>query len=211
MVMARSWTNCPAGSAATRSAQTTTPIAGRCEIVFSSEHCGAPNRTILEFSSQNSCQPCHRQRSLLEDLRHSSDKPPTEPNACQREGLFCFRHRWCYNIAMQRTLEWIKNQNFQGFGCSECNWKFKPVGALVGDSLDEMKRNYLAIVKESLLPMLCQPQKFHWSNRAGEKNRATCSYFRSSSRGRYTGNDIRPSSCFLRHSQTLFRARNARG
>jgi len=155
MVMARSWTNCPAGSAATRSAQTTTPIAGRCEIVFSSEHCGAPNRTILEFSSQNSCQPCHRQRSLLEDLRHSSDKPPTEPNACQREGLFCFRHRWCYNIAMQRTLEWIKNQNFQGFGCSECNWKFKPVGALVGDSLDEMKRNYLAQCKREFAAHAC--------------------------------------------------------
>jgi hypothetical protein len=45
---------------------------------------------------------------------------------------------------MQRKLEWIESQNFQGFGCSECNWKFKPLGALVGDSLDEMKRNYEA-------------------------------------------------------------------
>jgi len=45
---------------------------------------------------------------------------------------------------MQRTLEWIKEQDFQGFGCSECSWKFKPLGALVGDSLDEMKRNYEA-------------------------------------------------------------------
>jgi hypothetical protein len=45
---------------------------------------------------------------------------------------------------MQRKLEWIESQHFQGFGCSECNWKFRPLGALVGDSLDEMKRNYEA-------------------------------------------------------------------
>jgi hypothetical protein len=43
---------------------------------------------------------------------------------------------------MPRTLEWIKRQNFQGFGCSECDWKFNPSGALAGDSLDEMKRKY---------------------------------------------------------------------
>jgi hypothetical protein len=45
---------------------------------------------------------------------------------------------------MPRKLEWIQSENFQGFGCSECNWKFKPSGALVGDSIDEMKRKYEA-------------------------------------------------------------------
>jgi hypothetical protein len=49
-----------------------------------------------------------------------------------------------YNAAMPRSLKWIKSQNFQGFGCSECSWKFSPTGALAGDSLDEMKRKYEA-------------------------------------------------------------------
>jgi hypothetical protein len=45
---------------------------------------------------------------------------------------------------MPRTLEWTNTKNFQGFGCSACNWKFKPSGALAGDSLDEMKKDYEA-------------------------------------------------------------------
>ena len=43
-----------------------------------------------------------------------------------------------------RTLVWIEKQSFQGFGCSECNWMFITSGALVGESLDEMKRKYEA-------------------------------------------------------------------
>jgi hypothetical protein len=43
-----------------------------------------------------------------------------------------------------RKLVWIERQNFQGFGCSECNWMFITSGALVGESLDEMKRKYEA-------------------------------------------------------------------
>ena len=43
-----------------------------------------------------------------------------------------------------RTLVWIEKQNFQGFGCSECNWMFNPSGALFDESLDEMKRKYEA-------------------------------------------------------------------
>jgi hypothetical protein len=45
---------------------------------------------------------------------------------------------------MPRKLVWIENQNFQGFSCSECNWKFKSSAALVGESLDEMKQRYEA-------------------------------------------------------------------
>jgi hypothetical protein len=45
---------------------------------------------------------------------------------------------------MPRKLEWIERQNFQGYACAECNWKFKPSGALIGDSLDEMKKKYEA-------------------------------------------------------------------
>jgi hypothetical protein len=43
---------------------------------------------------------------------------------------------------MHRKLAWIESQNFQGWACSECAWLFRPVGPLVGESLEEMKRNY---------------------------------------------------------------------
>jgi hypothetical protein len=43
---------------------------------------------------------------------------------------------------MPRKLEWIKSRNFQGFGCSECSWKFKASGAVTGDSLDQMIKEY---------------------------------------------------------------------
>jgi hypothetical protein len=46
--------------------------------------------------------------------------------------------------AMRRKLVWTESANFQGYGCSECDWKFKPSGALAGDSLDEMKKLYEA-------------------------------------------------------------------
>jgi hypothetical protein len=45
---------------------------------------------------------------------------------------------------MPRELQWIKTQDFMGFGCSECNWKFNPSGAPTGESLDDMKRRYEA-------------------------------------------------------------------
>lgn len=45
---------------------------------------------------------------------------------------------------MPRKLEWIKSENFQGFACSECDWKFNPAGAVAGNSLDEMKTKYEA-------------------------------------------------------------------
>jgi hypothetical protein len=41
-----------------------------------------------------------------------------------------------------RTLIWIEQPRFQGFGCSECAWVFNPSGPLVGNSLHEMKENY---------------------------------------------------------------------
>jgi hypothetical protein len=45
---------------------------------------------------------------------------------------------------MPRRIERIKSPDFQGFGCSECNWRFKPSGGPGDDSLDEMKRKYEA-------------------------------------------------------------------
>jgi hypothetical protein len=45
---------------------------------------------------------------------------------------------------MPRKLVWIKSQNFEGFGCSACTWVFQSSGALVGESLEEMKQRYEA-------------------------------------------------------------------
>jgi hypothetical protein len=45
---------------------------------------------------------------------------------------------------MPRKLVWIEKQNFQGFGCGECNWVFRPSGAPLHESLDAMKQNYEA-------------------------------------------------------------------
>jgi hypothetical protein len=45
---------------------------------------------------------------------------------------------------MTRGLAWIKSQTFQGYGCSECDWKYKPSGLLDDDTIDEMKRKYEA-------------------------------------------------------------------
>ena len=45
---------------------------------------------------------------------------------------------------MPRQLGWIENKNFQGFGCSACNPVFKTSGALVRETLVEMKQKYEA-------------------------------------------------------------------
>jgi hypothetical protein len=45
---------------------------------------------------------------------------------------------------MPRNLVWIKSQNFEGFGCSECQWVLNSIGALVGESFDQMKETYEA-------------------------------------------------------------------
>ncbi|HEY6467873.1 MAG TPA: hypothetical protein VIY69_17860 [Candidatus Acidoferrales bacterium] len=36
----------------------------------------------------------------------------------------------------------MTTKNFVGFGCSSCGWVFKPSGAFVGKSLEEMKEQY---------------------------------------------------------------------
>jgi hypothetical protein len=43
---------------------------------------------------------------------------------------------------MSRKLVWIEQQRFQGFGCSECGWRFRSSEALTGTSFDEMMRNF---------------------------------------------------------------------
>jgi hypothetical protein len=43
---------------------------------------------------------------------------------------------------MNRKLVWIEQRRFRGFGCSECGWRFNPVGSATGDSFAEMMRNF---------------------------------------------------------------------
>jgi hypothetical protein len=59
-------------------------------------------------------------------------------------GICSHRDTFEYNATMPRRLVWIKNEAFQGFGCSECRWVFNPAGPLVGKSLDKMKLDYEA-------------------------------------------------------------------
>jgi hypothetical protein len=45
-------------------------------------------------------------------------------------------------VTIFRRLKGIETRSFQGSGCSECAWVFKPSGPPVGDSLEEMKEIY---------------------------------------------------------------------
>ena len=56
---------------------------------------------------------------------------------------------------MSRNQVWIKNQSFQGFGCSDCNWMFKPSIAFVGETLDEVKQKYQAQLDKEYAAHVC--------------------------------------------------------
>ncbi|MGB7436399.1 MAG: hypothetical protein WBR26_05905 [Candidatus Acidiferrum sp.] len=56
---------------------------------------------------------------------------------------------------MARKLVWIESQNFEGFGCSECQWLFKPSSPLIGKSLDEMKQAYEAERDKQFVAHVC--------------------------------------------------------
>jgi hypothetical protein len=41
-----------------------------------------------------------------------------------------------------RQMVRIKTARAQGWGCSQCDWTFNPLGPPLGNSLDEMMQNY---------------------------------------------------------------------
>jgi len=45
-------------------------------------------------------------------------------------------------VTVPPQLIWIEKPRFEGYGCSECAWTFKPSGPPGGNSLDEMKETY---------------------------------------------------------------------
>lgn len=64
---------------------------------------------------------------------------------------------------MPRKLVWINDQNFQGFGCSECQWVFKTTGPFIGRSLDKMKQVYEAERDKEFAAHVCA--KFPGANK----------------------------------------------
>jgi len=55
----------------------------------------------------------------------------------------------------RRKLVWAERQNFQGWACTECAWSFHPAGPLVGDSIEEMKRQYERQREEEFASHVC--------------------------------------------------------
>ena len=54
---------------------------------------------------------------------------------------------------MSRKLVWIEKERFRGFGCSECDWRFRPSGAPTGNSFDEMLRSF-ELQRDKELPLM---------------------------------------------------------
>jgi hypothetical protein len=44
--------------------------------------------------------------------------------------------------ASRRRLEWVERENFEGWACTECAWKYVPAGPFYGESIDELKMNF---------------------------------------------------------------------
>jgi hypothetical protein len=54
-----------------------------------------------------------------------------------------------------RTLTWISDAYFHGPGCSQCAWLFRPSGPPTGNSLHEMKKNYVRRCNEEFARHVC--------------------------------------------------------
>jgi hypothetical protein len=58
-------------------------------------------------------------------------------------------------MSPSRKLLWVAKESFEGWGCSECAWLFKPSGKPVGESLDEMKQNFQMQLSEEFASHAC--------------------------------------------------------
>ena len=43
-----------------------------------------------------------------------------------------------------RKLVWVEEQNHEAPGCSECAWVFRSSSPSIGETMDEMRRNFHA-------------------------------------------------------------------
>lgn len=69
---------------------------------------------------------------------------PTYPNLARRP-----------RVATSRTLIWIEEPRFQGWGCSGCAWVFSPSGSPDGKSLEEMKEEYERLRDKEFAAQVC--------------------------------------------------------
>ncbi len=76
-----------------------------------------------------------------------------------------FAEHICVKDKTSAGRRMIQSQNSQGFGCSECNWKFRASGPLVGDSLDQMKRKYEAERDKEFAAHVCVSRHKHRGQR----------------------------------------------
>jgi len=68
---------------------------------------------------------------------------------------------------MHRTMVWVQTQSAMGWGCSECGWVFRPSGAPVGKSMDEVTQAFVLQRDKEFAVHAC----LEYSNRqaAGER------------------------------------------
>jgi hypothetical protein len=59
---------------------------------------------------------------------------------------------------MPRRVIWIEKQNFQGFGCSGCDWRFEASGMPEGNSLEEMERKFKEQRDKEFRKHICSSQ-----------------------------------------------------
>ena len=52
-------------------------------------------------------------------------------------------------------LIWTQRTSIEGWGCSECAWVFHPSGRPVGDTFEEMKRNFRKQLAEEFASHAC--------------------------------------------------------
>jgi hypothetical protein len=59
------------------------------------------------------------------------------------------------SVATLRTLIWIEELHFQGWGCSECAWVLNALGPEGGTLLEEMGENYQRLRDKEFAAHVC--------------------------------------------------------
>jgi hypothetical protein len=60
---------------------------------------------------------------------------------------------------MGRELVWVKKERFEGWACSACGWQFTASGPLVGETIEEMKREFERERDEAFKAHACAKQR----------------------------------------------------
>ena len=68
---------------------------------------------------------------------------------------YSIRSRFSAGESRPRALTWIKDEHFYGPGCSRCAWLFRPSGPPSGNSIKEMKENYIRCCNGEFASHVC--------------------------------------------------------